>query len=121
MPSVAADNLPVPSIEDADADQGTLVNDPASAADDKENLPEGWGPLVWSFAASGAMTVSTIQSSSWAHVDRKRIQLLAYFFPALFSIPVFGQYLAREWLWTFTPSLSYIGQGVNFRQLEIIP
>lgn len=56
--------------------------------------PEGWSALTWSFLASGLMT------------------LLAYFFPIIFSIPLFGEYLAREWLWTFTPSLSYIGQGI---------
>ncbi|PSR88724.1 hypothetical protein PHLCEN_2v5075 [Hermanssonia centrifuga] len=56
--------------------------------------PEGLDALTWSFLASGVMT------------------LAAYFLPALFSIPLFGHYLAREWLWTFTPSLSYIGQGI---------
>ncbi|KAI0636145.1 OPT oligopeptide transporter [Trametes polyzona] len=55
---------------------------------------EGWSSLSWSFAASGIMT------------------LAAYFFPVVFSIPLFGSYLASEWLWTFTPSLSYIGQGI---------
>ncbi|KAM5544621.1 hypothetical protein V8D89_001519 [Ganoderma adspersum] len=55
---------------------------------------EGWNALSWSFAASGLMT------------------LLAYFFPAVFTIPLFGTYLATEWMWTFTPSLSYIGQGI---------
>ncbi|KAI0364309.1 OPT oligopeptide transporter [Pilatotrama ljubarskyi] len=55
---------------------------------------EGWSALTWSFAASGIMT------------------LAAYFFPVVFSIPLFGTYLASEWLWTFTPSLSYIGQGI---------
>jgi hypothetical protein len=38
-------------------------------------------------------------------------QLSAYFFPVLFAIPLFGGYLAKQWLWYFTPSLSYIGQG----------
>ncbi|KAI0346306.1 oligopeptide transporter [Trametopsis cervina] len=55
---------------------------------------EGWAALIWSFAASGAMT------------------LAAYFFPVIFSVPLFGRYFAEEWLWTFTPSLSYIGQGI---------
>ncbi|EJF56509.1 oligopeptide transporter [Dichomitus squalens LYAD-421 SS1] len=55
---------------------------------------EGWSALSWSFAASGVMT------------------LLAYFFPAVFSIPLFGTYLASQWMWTFTPSLSYVGQGI---------
>ncbi|KAH7915658.1 OPT oligopeptide transporter protein-domain-containing protein [Hygrophoropsis aurantiaca] len=55
---------------------------------------QGWSNLMWSFIASGIMT------------------LAAYFFPALFSIPLFGTYLAQEWLWYFTPSLSYVGQGI---------
>ncbi|CDO74303.1 hypothetical protein BN946_scf184839.g8 [Trametes cinnabarina] len=55
---------------------------------------EGWSALSWSFAASGIMTLG------------------AYFFPVIFSIPLFGTYLASQWLWTFTPSLSYVGQGI---------
>lgn len=55
---------------------------------------EGWEDLLMSFLASGAMT------------------LAAYFFPIVFAIPLFGKYLAREWLWSFTPSLSYVGQGI---------
>lgn len=30
----------------------------------------------------------------------------------LFAIPLFGTHLAREWLWSFSPSLSYVGQGI---------
>jgi hypothetical protein len=37
---------------------------------------------------------------------------MAYFFPVIFALPLFGSYLARQWLWTFTPSLSYVGQGM---------
>ncbi|KAJ7455393.1 OPT oligopeptide transporter protein-domain-containing protein [Mycena galericulata] len=55
---------------------------------------EGWQALTSSFAASGMLT------------------LIAYFFPAIFTIPLFGTYLARQWLWTFTPSLAYVGQGI---------
>ncbi|KAF8806996.1 OPT superfamily oligopeptide transporter [Phlegmacium glaucopus] len=55
---------------------------------------EGWHDLLWSFAVSGFLTLS------------------AYFFPVLFAIPVFGNYLAQNWLWYFTPSLSYVGQGI---------
>ncbi|ORX39095.1 OPT oligopeptide transporter protein-domain-containing protein [Kockovaella imperatae] len=61
----------------------------------------GWRALGWSFAASGAMTV------------------LSFLFPVLFSIPIFdifsipfGTSLAAGWLWYFTPSLSYVGQGI---------
>ncbi|KZW02937.1 OPT superfamily oligopeptide transporter [Exidia glandulosa HHB12029] len=55
---------------------------------------EGWADLLYSFGASAALTVA------------------AYFFPVLFAIPLFGTHLAREWLWSFSPSLSYVGQGV---------
>ncbi|KAJ3757415.1 OPT oligopeptide transporter protein-domain-containing protein [Lentinula raphanica] len=54
----------------------------------------GWHELLWSFVASGTLT------------------LAAYFFPVIFAIPLFGTYLAREWAWYFTPSLSYVGQGI---------
>ena len=40
------------------------------------------------------------------------VQLFAYFFPITFAIPIFGTYLAKNWLWTFTPPLSYVGQGI---------
>jgi OPT family oligopeptide transporter len=53
-----------------------------------------WFSLLWSFLVSSMLT------------------LMAYFFPVIFALPLFGDYLARNWLWTFTPSLSYIGQGI---------
>ena len=49
-------------------------------------------------------------------------KLAAYFFPVVFSIPLFGNYLATEWLWSFTPSLSYVGQGIHhgdFRPITV--
>ncbi|KAI6042518.1 OPT oligopeptide transporter protein-domain-containing protein [Pisolithus marmoratus] len=55
---------------------------------------EGWQDLAYSLLASGVMT------------------LAAYFFPIVFAVPLFGRHLAREWLWSFTPSLSYVGQGI---------
>ncbi|KAI0041706.1 oligopeptide transporter [Auriscalpium vulgare] len=55
---------------------------------------EGWSALTLSFLGSSILT------------------LLAYFFPVMFAIPLFGTYLARQWLWSFTPSLSYVGQGI---------
>ncbi|THH30332.1 hypothetical protein EUX98_g3842 [Antrodiella citrinella] len=70
-----------------------LMPDPEDR-DPVANKPEGWSALTYSFLASGVMT------------------LAAYFYPVIFSIPLFGTYLAKEWLWTFTPSLSYIGQGI---------
>jgi len=53
-----------------------------------------WFSLLWSFLISSVLT------------------LMAYFFPVIFALPLFGGYLARRWLWTFTPSLSYVGQGI---------
>ncbi|KAJ2907123.1 oligonucleotide transporter (OPT oligopeptide transporter) [Zalerion maritima] len=38
--------------------------------------------------------------------------LLAYFFPILHSLPVFGTGLATNWLWDLNPSPAYIGQGI---------
>jgi uncharacterized oligopeptide transporter (OPT) family protein len=63
---------------------------------DRENAVQktGWKALTYSFIASSVMT------------------LAAYFFPVVFTIPLFGTYLAKNWLWTFTPSLSYVGQGI---------
>ncbi|KAF9532513.1 oligonucleotide transporter [Crepidotus variabilis] len=55
---------------------------------------KGWNSLLWSFGASGLFAFG------------------AYFFPVVFALPLFGSYLAREWLWFFTPSLSYVGQGI---------
>ena len=50
--------------------------------------------LLISFAISGFLTVAT------------------YFVPPLRKLPVFGYVLAENWLWTFNPSLGYIGQGI---------
>ncbi|KAG6817672.1 hypothetical protein H0H87_005430 [Tephrocybe sp. NHM501043] len=61
---------------------------------------DGWRTLSWSFSASGLLT------------------LFAYFFPVTFTIPIFGDYLAKEWLWYFTPSLSYVGQGLLLSTFE---
>ncbi|OCH94867.1 OPT oligopeptide transporter [Obba rivulosa] len=85
--------------EDIDAEPALVASaetaeTPLVAEETEVATQEGWSALTWSFAASGAMTLS------------------AYFFPVVFSIPLFGTYLAKEWLWTFTPSLSYIGQGI---------
>ncbi|KAG9013964.1 hypothetical protein FRB94_004344 [Tulasnella sp. JGI-2019a] len=73
-------------------DEGTTAESPAKR--DGKSASGGWLLLAVSFLASGALTLS------------------AYFFPVLFSIPLFGRYLAREWLWSFSPSLSYVGQGI---------
>lgn len=38
--------------------------------------------------------------------------LATYFIPLLRNLPIFGYTAAHTWLWTFNPSLAYIGQGV---------
>lgn len=38
--------------------------------------------------------------------------LISYFFPILRDIPLFGNTLAKEYLWTFQPSPAYFGQGI---------
>ncbi|ORY20306.1 OPT oligopeptide transporter protein-domain-containing protein [Naematelia encephala] len=61
----------------------------------------GWWMLGWSFAASAGLTI------------------LSFLFPILFALPIFdifglpfGTSLAASWVWYFTPSLSYVGQGI---------
>ncbi|KAH7106261.1 OPT superfamily oligopeptide transporter [Auriculariales sp. MPI-PUGE-AT-0066] len=75
-----------------------LVDHEDTEADEEEQRDliksEGWTDLLWSFGASGLLT------------------LVAYFFPVIFAIPLFGRRLASNWLWSFSPSLSYVGQGV---------
>lgn len=38
--------------------------------------------------------------------------LFSYFFPILRNIPIFGNKLAKDYLWTFQPSPAYFGQGI---------
>ncbi|KAJ7104085.1 OPT oligopeptide transporter protein-domain-containing protein [Mycena belliarum] len=80
--------------EDTDAQRTDRDNQIEESRAPDSLQSEGWHALTSSFVASGTLT------------------LIAYFFPALFSIPIFGTYLARQWLWTFTPSLAYVGQGI---------
>lgn len=51
------------------------------------------------------------------------IQFAAFFFPVIFAIPILGDHIARQWLWFFTPSLSYVGQGkfYNCQSVNIDP
>ena len=36
----------------------------------------------------------------------------SYFVPQLHHLPIFGFYLAKNWLWTLNPSPAYVGQGI---------
>lgn len=38
--------------------------------------------------------------------------LVSYFIPILKDLPIFGKFLAENYLWTFQPSPAYIGQGM---------
>lgn len=77
---------------------------------------DGWHPLVWSFGFSTFVSVSVL-CTRLEFLFLTVLQLAAYFFPVLFAIPLFGVYLAKQWLWYFTPSLSYIGQGQSLSMM----
>ncbi|CEJ87601.1 hypothetical protein VHEMI04462 [[Torrubiella] hemipterigena] len=88
----------VPDDDDIDVDQPAETvgdeieppNNPTSNQEWAQNLKL----LVLCFAISGICTV------------------LTYFFPVLRDLPVFGAVAAQSWLWTFNPSLAYVGQGI---------
>lgn len=88
----------VPDDDDIDADQPAEtvgdeiepLNNPRSSQEWAQNLKL----LVLCFAISGICTI------------------LTYFFPVLRDLPVFGAVAAQSWLWTFNPSLAYVGQGI---------
>lgn len=95
------ESIQAPSTIRPDSPSGYSAIPTSSEIDAPRTLKEredirqtGWRALGYSFLASSAMT------------------LAAYFFPVIFAVPLFGTYLAKNWLWTFTPSLSYVGQGV---------
>ncbi|CAK7238958.1 MAG: OPT super [Sporothrix thermara] len=80
----------------SDAVQATVDDD--LAAENEIRRREEWRSnlrlLLVCFLVSGLFTLAT------------------YFFPAIRNIPIFGPTAAATWLWTFNPSLAYIGQGV---------
>jgi OPT family oligopeptide transporter len=73
------------------------VSTARSRATLEETRPEEWKSrvqlLVWAFAFSSIYT------------------LVSYFIP-LNDFPLFGSYLANEWLWTVNFSPAYVGQGI---------
>ncbi|KAL4062748.1 OPT oligopeptide transporter protein-domain-containing protein, partial [Scleroderma yunnanense] len=89
------EDTPDPTVDIASTEIEGVAQEEPEVDDERQIVQqEGWLDLVYSFAVSGVMT------------------LCAYFFPVVFAVPLFGPYLAREWLWSFTPSLSYVGQGI---------
>ncbi len=86
---------PTPALPPADA---TAPDGDDPAAEHEVRRREEWRSnlrlLLACFLVSGLLTLAT------------------YFFPAIRNVPVFGSTAAATWLWTFNPSLAYIGQGV---------
>ncbi|KAF8339863.1 OPT oligopeptide transporter [Cantharellus anzutake] len=81
--------------EDSEVDQTVAGSSTELSPSSREAIVKsGWKALGWSFLSSGSLT------------------LFAYFFPFVLSIPIFGTHLATKWLWVFSPSLSYVGQGI---------
>ncbi|CAE6408806.1 unnamed protein product [Rhizoctonia solani] len=80
--------------EESDVPDQDSVGDGEQDEREHYDVAQSWKILGMSFGASALLTLS------------------AYFFPVVFNIPLFGVYLAREWLWYFSPSFSYVGQGV---------
>lgn len=89
-----ADNEEVNSIEEEEEVVPSHAHEHENDEEREIVEHDGWNSLVWSFGFSAF------------------VSLAAYFFPVLFAIPLFGVYLAKHWLWYFTPSLSYVGQGI---------
>ncbi|KAK0525200.1 OPT superfamily protein [Tilletia horrida] len=83
---------------------GPTKKTPVAAADNNNAADEldskaGWRALMWSFGGSSAYTI------------------LSFFIPVLYAMPIFdpicpGHNAASLWGWWFTPSFSYIGQGI---------
>ena len=72
-----------------------------TAPDEQEQVvtAKSWALLITSFASAVCFTI------------------LSFFFPVLYALPIFDPFspshdLARKWGWWFTPSLSYVGQGI---------
>lgn len=92
---LSEDFPPEQSIPDEDA---TAADDNGIISEHETRRREEWRSNLWlllvCFLVSGLFT------------------LITYFFPAVRNIPIFGPAAATTWLWTFNPSLAYIGQGV---------
>ncbi|GAA5830912.1 hypothetical protein JCM5353_002648 [Sporobolomyces roseus] len=78
-----------------------------TAEDEIEGMSsDGKDKKVIDTKAWTALTTSFIVSASYT--------LLSFAFPVIYAIPIFdiGFHAAHDWLWWFTPSTSYIGQGI---------
>ncbi|CAK7228295.1 OPT super [Sporothrix curviconia] len=110
--------------------QGKTPSEFASLAGE-ENLVLSGAPIPQGGSSADAVTVAADDSPVAEHEIRRREEwrsnlrlllvcflisglftLATYFFPVIRNIPIFGPTAAATWLWTFNPSLAYIGQGV---------
>ncbi|KAL9936542.1 hypothetical protein V8E36_004610 [Tilletia maclaganii] len=87
-----------PSSSPDDRQGQTAPTDRRSGSNELDSR-EGWRALLWSFGGSSLFT------------------LASFFIPVLYAMPIFdpicpGHNAAAMWGWWFTPSLSYIGQGI---------
>lgn len=99
-------------VENPVEDNEVVTADDSSAVGDREKVEyEGWRSLIWSFVSSGFLAVRFDFFVTFDIIPRISLQFVAYFFPVIFAIPVLGDHIARKWLWFFSPSLSYVGQG----------
>ncbi|OLL24058.1 putative oligopeptide transporter [Neolecta irregularis DAH-3] len=75
--------------------QGPEVNLPSATLGHEDKLwRQKVNCLIYSFVASAAYIS------------------FSYFFPIIRNLPIFGSYLAQQWLFDFQPSPAYIGQGI---------
>ncbi|CCH40573.1 putative metal-nicotianamine transporter [Wickerhamomyces ciferrii] len=61
---------------------------------DQDSYSENITSLIYTFSISSLYTITS------------------YFIPILRNLPIFGSFLANDYLWTFQPSPAYIGQGI---------
>lgn len=110
---------------------GKIPSEFASLAGEETVLESNPAPSISATASSGVVDImvgnSLVSELEIRHREewRANVRLLlvcflisglftlaTYFFPVIRDVPVFGSTAAATWLWTFNPSLAYIGQGV---------
>ena len=84
------------SLDEVDVDSQALLGTEAGNDRDEDKKPEGWSPLVWSFAASGVMTVSypSLIDRTKVSIDSMRSSLPPFFL--LSSRSLFSAHILRE-------------------------
>ncbi|CAD6885829.1 unnamed protein product [Tilletia controversa] len=88
-----------PASSSSSASAQPRVERSSSGGQEEVGSKAGFQALLWSFGGSALFT------------------LASFFVPVLYAIPIFdpicpGHNAAAMWGWWFTPSLSYIGQGI---------